>query len=75
MKKCKHIFKGHANGVTCMRCGLEMTAEEYAEFLSSKEPDGDKKGKQDEPEQTKQEEQEQPEGEEAGKSQEVSTDE
>lgn len=37
MKKCKHIFKGHAGGVTCMKCGLEMTADEYAEFLNPTE--------------------------------------
>lgn len=33
---CDHVFKGHAEGVTCMRCGLRMSAEDYvAAFIRS----------------------------------------
>lgn len=31
--ECEHIFKGHADGVTCMRCGLRMTTDEYMAYL------------------------------------------
>lgn len=55
MKKCTHTWRGHANGVTCMRCGMELTAEEYAEFLNPKEPEpkDEKKDQQGEQEQPK----------------------
>lgn len=33
---CDHVFRGHAEGVTCMRCGLRMSAEDYvAAFIRS----------------------------------------
>lgn len=32
MSECNHKFKGHKDGVTCLLCGLKMTAEEYASF-------------------------------------------
>ena len=35
--KCDHIFKGHADGVTCMRCGLRMTTDEYMAYLGTPE--------------------------------------
>ena len=35
--KCDHVFKGHAEGVTCMRCGLRMTTDEYMAYLSTTE--------------------------------------
>ena len=34
---CDHIFKGHAEGVTCMRCGLQMTTDEYMAYLGTPE--------------------------------------
>ena len=34
---CDHIFRGHAEGVTCMRCGLRMTTDEYMAYLSTTE--------------------------------------
>ena len=34
---CEHIFKGHAHGVTCMRCGLRMTTDEYMAYLGTPE--------------------------------------
>ena len=37
---CDHIFKGHAEGVTCMRCGLRMTTDEYMAYLGT--PEGPK---------------------------------
>ena len=30
---CNHKFQGHKDGVTCLLCGLRMTAAEYAFFL------------------------------------------
>lgn len=48
MDICNHIFKGHAEGVTCMRCGLRMSAEEYAAYLNpppKDEPEAPKKPK------------------------------
>ena len=44
--KCDHIFKGHAEGVTCMRCGLRMTTDEYMAYLATpEEPEAPKKPK------------------------------
>lgn len=34
---CNHKFQGHKDGVTCLLCGLTMTAAEYVEYL--KPPD------------------------------------
>ena len=43
---CDHIFKGHAQGVTCMRCGLRMTTDEYMAYLGTpEEPEAPKKPK------------------------------
>ena len=46
---CEHVFKGHAEGVTCMRCGLRMTTDEYMAYLGvpeePKEPEAPKKPK------------------------------
>ena len=43
---CEHIFKGHADGVTCMRCGLRMTTDEYMAYLGTPEkPEAPKKPK------------------------------
>lgn len=33
---CKHEFKGHANGVTCMKCGKTMTHSEYVRSTKRK---------------------------------------
>ena len=44
--KCDHVFKGHAEGVTCMRCGLRMTTDEYMAYLGTpEEPEAPKKPK------------------------------
>ena len=44
--ECDHIFKGHAEGVTCMRCGLRMTTDEYMAYLGTpEEPEAPKKPK------------------------------
>ena len=44
--KCDHVFKGHADGVTCMRCGLRMTTDEYMAYLGTpEEPEAPKKPK------------------------------
>ena len=44
--KCDHVFKGHAEGVTCMRCGLRMTTDEYMAYLGTpEEPEATKKPK------------------------------
>ena len=43
---CDHVFKGHADGVTCMRCGLRMTTDEYMAYLGTPEkPEAPKKPK------------------------------
>ena len=43
---CEHIFRGHAEGVTCMRCGLRITTDEYMAYLSTPaEPEAPKKPK------------------------------
>ena len=44
--ECEHVFKGHADGVTCMRCGLRMTTDEYMAYLATpEEPEAPKKPK------------------------------
>ena len=44
--ECDHVFKGHADGVTCMRCGLRMTTDEYMAYLGTpEEPEAPKKPK------------------------------
>ena len=44
--ECEHVFKGHALGVTCMRCGLRMTTDEYMAYLGTpEEPEAPKKPK------------------------------
>ena len=45
---CEHVFKGHADGVTCMRCGLRMTTDEYMAYLGT--PEGPKEEPKEEPE-------------------------
>ena len=43
---CDHVFRGHAEGVTCMRCGLRMTTDEYMAYLGTpEEPEAPKKPK------------------------------
>ena len=43
---CDHVFMGHADGVTCMRCGLRMTTDEYMAYLATpEEPEAPKKPK------------------------------
>ena len=44
--ECEHVFKGYAQGVTCMRCGLRMTTDEYMAYLGTpEEPEAPKKPK------------------------------
>lgn len=33
MEKCDHVFVGNREGVRCEKCGLQMTAAEYATYL------------------------------------------
>ena len=33
--ECNHKFQGHKDGVTCLLCGLKMTAAEYAKYPTS----------------------------------------
>lgn len=33
---CKHVFIGDANGIKCQKCGMKMTAEEYAKHIQNK---------------------------------------
>ena len=47
---CDHIFIGHAEGVTCKRCGLRMTTDEYMAYLgtpATKKPKRTKKPKEE----------------------------
>lgn len=43
MENCNHVFEGHADGVTCKRCGLRMTTDEYVAYLTppQQEPEHD----------------------------------
>ena len=34
---CVHEFVGHTGGVTCKRCGLRMSVDEYRKYLHPKE--------------------------------------
>ena len=34
---CEHVFRGHVDGVTCMRCGLRMTTDEYMDYPGTPE--------------------------------------
>ena len=48
--ECEHVFMGHAEGVTCKRCGLRMTTDEYMAYLGTpeepkEEPEAPKKPK------------------------------
>ena len=45
---CEHVFRGHAEGVTCMRCGLRMTTDEYMAYLGT--PEEPKEEPKEEPE-------------------------
>ena len=46
MENCNHVFMGHAEGVTCKRCGLRMTTDEYMAHLGTPEkPEAPKKPK------------------------------
>ena len=50
MENCNHVFIGHADGVTCKRCGLRMTTDEYMAYLNApekpkEEPEAPKKPK------------------------------
>ena len=46
MENCNHVFMGRAEGVTCMRCGLRMTTDEYMAYLGTpEEPEAPKKPK------------------------------
>ena len=50
MENCNHVFMGHAEGVTCKRCGLRMTTDEYMAYLgtpAAKKPKRAKKPKEE----------------------------
>lgn len=34
MSNCKHEFIGTVDGIRCQKCGLAMSAREYAEYLA-----------------------------------------
>lgn len=40
---CNHKFRGHKDGVTCMICGLNMTPDEYQEYLNPSAPEAPEK--------------------------------
>ncbi len=42
MPDCKHVFIGRADGVHCTRCGLKLTAAEYAAARSAPKPEAKK---------------------------------
>ena len=46
--ECEHVFMGRAEGVTCMRCGLRMTTDEYMAYLGT--PEEPKEEPKEEPE-------------------------
>ena len=46
--ECEHVFRGHAEGVTCMRCGLRMTTDEYMAYIGT--PEEPKEEPNEEPE-------------------------
>lgn len=49
MNECKHEFIGTSLGVHCVKCGLTLTAEEYAMLVQPKKtskPSARKKVKQ-----------------------------
>ena len=37
MPECKHVFIGKSDGVHCAKCGLHISASEYAKQLSQEE--------------------------------------
>ena len=39
MAECNHVFIGKSDGVHCTRCGLHMSAENYAKFLNPENPE------------------------------------
>lgn len=46
-KQCKHLFQGHKDGVTCMKCGLTMSPKAYQEYLKPKEDKKDETKQED----------------------------
>lgn len=34
MSECKHEFIGTAQGVSCKKCGLSLTAQEYGKLVN-----------------------------------------
>ncbi len=39
MAECKHVFVGRSDGVHCTKCGMHMSAKEYASYLQSGQKD------------------------------------
>ena len=35
MTECIHVFVGSADGVCCGKCGLHLSADEYAQMLAT----------------------------------------
>ena len=50
---CDHVFKGHAEGVTCIRCGLRMTTDEFMAYLGTTEEPKEKPEAPKKPKRTK----------------------
>lgn len=36
MVGCKHVFMGKSDGVHCQKCGLHLTAQQYADLCNAK---------------------------------------
>ena len=53
MENCNHVFMGHAEGVTCKRCGLRMTTDEYMAYLGTPEEQKEKPEDHKKPKRTK----------------------
>ena len=37
MAECNHVFVGRADGVHCTKCGMHLTAADYAKQLNPEE--------------------------------------
>lgn len=44
---CKHVFKGMANGVVCVKCGKRLSHDEYVKSLQPKEKGVKEKSKKE----------------------------
>ena len=58
MENCNHVFMGHAEGVTCKRCGLRMTTDKYMAYLGTPEEPKEEPGAPKKPKRTKKQKEE-----------------